>query len=657
MKLLLAAATVLVATLGIATIARGNPAGSEQGEPSLEPAQTGRSLSDVPGTRMIDLIFMLKADDRGLTRAAHAVSIPGSDRFRRYLDSDEIARRFGPPPEVRQSVIETLADRGISSRSDPDGLWVEATATAKQAESLFSTDLRTYAGAPGQARFIAPAMEPSVPPGLAGKVEAVVGLSTRGVVEAGRSGQALSPAAGNNSSSRSTRQAKLRRMTSKEGRRLNRFTTKRRSSIRANLGTQKGCRAGRNAKVPVKGFDSFPSGLKNTYIPAYTPNQIHTAYGINRLHRKGLRGHGQRIAVIEIDGFKRSDLRRAARCFGYRAPPTPVKLVGLKKRLPPGGETTLDLQVIAAAVPRAKEIRVVQGPNSYATLVKQHRYVLQLPRKRRPSVVSASLGVCEAEIELSYVKAMQRVYKLAAIKGVTMIASSGDTGSSGCTLDGNTMAVGRLSVQYGASSPWVTGVGGTNFTLNKRNAITEEVVWNNSPLSFGGGTGGASRIFTQPKWQRGPGVGKSNRRTVPDVALLADNTPGWSIFCSVKGVCNGGWSSVGGTSAAAPLTASIALMANQKAARKGRPALGFLNPAIYRIARKNRKARKATFRDVRKVGNDLGKMIGPENDGNNKPLGCCKAKRNYDRASGWGSVKAPHFIDQMLKQPRKKPKR
>ena len=106
---------------------------------------------------------------------------------------------------------------------------------------------------------------------------------------------------------------------------------------------------------------------------------------------------------------------------------------------------------------------------------------------------------------------------------------------------------------------------------------------------------------------------------------------------------------IGGTSAAAPLTASIALMANQKARKSKGPRLGFLNPSIYRIAR-NQQTRKATFRDILKVGNDLGSMIGPgEYGGNNQPLGCCNATRNYDRASGWGSIKGPSFLNRMLR--------
>ena len=40
-----------------------------------------------------------------------------------------------------------------------------------------------------------------------------------------------------------------------------------------------------------------------------------------------------------------------------------------------------------------------------------------------------------------------------------------------------------------------------------------------------------------------------------------------------------------------------------------------------------------------KVGNDLGKLIGPEFTA----TGCCTATKYYDSASGWGSVNFPSF--------------
>lgn len=60
----------------------------------------------------------------------------------------------------------------------------------------------------------------------------------------------------------------------------------------------------------------------------------------------------------------------------------------------------------------------------------------------------------------------------------------------------------------------------------------------------------------QPEWQWGPGIPAGNQRTVPDVSLFSDPSPGWTIYCTDAG-CPGdtGWQTIGGTSAATPLWA------------------------------------------------------------------------------------------------------
>jgi hypothetical protein len=80
------------------------------------------------------------------------------------------------------------------------------------------------------------------------------------------------------------------------------------------------------------------------------------------------------------------------------------------------------------------------------------------------------------------------------------------------------------------------------------------------------------------------------------------------------------------------------LIANQQAKAAGQAQLGFLNRTIYKLAAKS-STRTKVFRDVTKVGNDLGKLIGPAYTA----TGCCAGTKYYDRASGWGSVNFPSF--------------
>jgi len=599
----------------------------------------GRAVGAAAASKRLDLSLLLRADDDGLTRYANAVSNPDSPLFGRHLTPGQVLARFGPSQADRARVAAWLRSKGLPAKTAPGGFAVDTRVTVALAQRLFSVRLGAFRSSAGDS-FVAPVRAASLPASLRGSVVGVNGLSDRPVAQTNSAIQANAQAA-------QAAQA-LQPVTPQQGKEINSQVRKQGSSLRANLGTQAGCAEGRATGTPLATLDP---DLAGSYVPAYTPNQYLDAYGVKRLHDRGFKGQGQRIALIEIDGFKRSDLTTAAKCFGFRAPPTTIRTVGgVKKPLAPGGENTLDLQVLAAVAPSLKEIVVMQGSSSSYGLNLQYSTAVSLPSSRRPNVISSSIGSCEIfnYQKGPYVRQLERTLKQAAAQGMTVVAATGDTGSTGCSIGGgNDAAIGIPSAGFPASSPWVTGVGGTNFTLDARNQITEEVVWNNAPILFGAGNGGPSLMFRQPSWQQGPGVGVNNgARSVPDIAMLADQFPGYAIYCTATDCGDGGWLPVGGTSAATPLLGGILALANQQAHKAGQPRLGFINPSIYRLAAK-KSSRQSVFRDITKVGNDLGVMIGPADLGDNQPVGCCAAGRYYDMASGWGSVRAPQFSSQL----------
>jgi len=599
-------ATALLAAAPVAASADGVFA-------SASAASQGKRVGAASSSHRLSLLLTLRADDAALTAYASAVSNPSSPLYGKYLSPAQIAQRFGSSKADRSRVTQALRSAGLTPHTGLGGFWIETDATVAQASALFSTGFASYRARTSGKRFVAPTAKPTLPQSLAGAVTGVVGLSDAPVVKPAAL-EPLPPALNQALSDRERAAG---------------------SSIRGNLGTQAGCAAGRAAGADLG--DGY-------YLPPYTPNQVSSAYGLSSLHSKGLKGQGQRIAVIEIDGFSRSDLLTAGSCFGYTPPPTPVKLIGLKAPLTAGTETTLDLQVISASAPSVSSIHVIEGANTNSTLVQQFATAIDTPSRYRPSVISASLGECEAgqSGQQPYLNQMERTLKSAAAAGISVVVSTGDTGSTSCATDGNDAALPVQSIAYPSSSPWATAVGGTNISLSPANKITEEVVWNDSPTLFGAGTGGYSLFFAKPSWQTGPGVGSGNLvRSTPDIALLADSLPGYPIYCTAS-ECGSAWSPVGGTSAAAPLFASGVLIANQQAKAAGQKQLGFLNQTIYKLAAKS-STRAKVFRDVTKVGNDLGKMIGPSSGGNNTATGCCSATKYYDRASGWGSVNFPSF--------------
>ena len=125
-------------------------------------------------------------------------------------------------------------------------------------------------------------------------------------------------------------------------------------------------------------------------------------------------------------------------------------------------------------------------------------------------------------------------------------------------------------------------VGGTSLTANPvTGAYISETAWNTPglPPQPGASGGGFSHLFARPAYQDGvPGIGAT--RGVPDVAADASAATGMALAFSAPG---GSYALVGagGTSAGAPFWAGLIALADQYA---GHP-LGFVNPAIYRIAR------------------------------------------------------------------------
>jgi kumamolisin len=473
---------------------------------------------------------------------------------------------------------------------DETGLFADATIATGLAERLFATPLAQFRAQDGS-RFVQPtgagATNVRIPAPLRGLVTAVVGLDTRALAHAAApSGSGYYPA----------------------------------------TGTQSGC----------------PQG---TATRGFTPNQYLSAYDFSPLQLGGLTGRGERVALIEIDGFKTSDLGTFARCFGLTIPPINGYGVGISHRLAPGGEATLDLEILDAAAPRLKAIDVYESRSSAASTLRALTAPLQNDR-RRPQVVSVSLGLCEPFAYLAVgrraLSTVEGALAMGSAAGVTYLDASGDSGSADCTARDGT-PVDRLAVNYPASSWWVTGVGGTNLVLDPANRIARQTVWNDAALVPGSaGGGGRSIIFKRPPYQTGTVT--ASHRAMPDVAMLSDLGPGYTIYCSTPDCVQKGiprWQTIGGTSAATPLLAGGFALVDQLLRASGREPLGLVNPLLYAAGRSLAAGR--VFRDVSTGSNDIGPYIG-----NGQPLGCCTAGPGYDEASGWGSVDLAQFAQLAL---------
>jgi subtilase family serine protease len=574
---------------------------------ATSPLAHAARLGPAPAGQSIPLVLPLVADLHGLAQLARSVTTPGSPQYAQYRSIPWLARRFGASDTTRRKVVAYLRAVGATKvKIDATGLFADATLPVRVAQRLFATPLaRFHAAAKGT--FIAPTGQITVPAALRGLVTGVVGLNTEPVVAPQRlHAQRLAHAAASTQP----------------------------SSAAARTGTPSGCSAGTTAGE-ING---------NPATAGFTPNQYLTAYGVDPLHGAGLTGTGERVALIEIDGFRLSDIQTFASCFGLSLPKVQGYGVGFRHPLPPGGESTLDLEVLDATAPGLDGIDVYESHPNAAEVLQALTTPFQ-NHKFKPQVISASLGLCEPAlvdaVGVRGIVSTESALEMAAISGTTFLASSGDQGSADCTGPDGT-PIDALAVNYPASSPWVTAVGGTNFTLNGSNQITKQLVWNDTSLEPGAAAGGGfSQVFRRPDYQGG--TVQQDRRALPDVSFLSDVIPGYAVYCSAEGDCINPetptpWQTVGGTSAATPLMAGGIALVDQALRARQREDVGLANPLLYTAGR-SPSLTAQVFSDVTQYSNDVGPYI----PGNGQPLGCCNAGGGFDAASGWGSVNLSGF--------------
>ena len=188
-------------------------------------------------------------------------------------------------------------------------------------------------------------------------------------------------------------------------------------------------------------------------------------------------------------------------------------------------------------------------------------------QQNRPSVISISWGSSESQWTEQGLAAMNSALKDAAQRGVTVLAAAGDDLATDGIQDG------RAHADYPASDPYVLACGGTVIDV-LGSKITLEKVWNRGGQGTGGGV---SDKYGVPAYQSKANIPKSVNsdhrvgRGVPDLAADADPQSGYRV------IVGGNGTTIGGTSAVAPLFAGLIALVNESCGR----AVGFVHPYIY----------------------------------------------------------------------------
>ena len=290
----------------------------------------------------------------------------------------------------------------------------------------------------------------------------------------------------------------------------------------------------------------------------YTPQQIQTAYGINKVVGNGA---GQTIAIVDAynDPNITSDLATFDREFGLPAPPN-FTVDNLGTTTTNAGwalETSLDVEWAHAVAPGANIDLVEASSATLSGLFSAVNYARYQPGV---SVVSMSWGTPEFWGESAYDSIFTTP---AGHSGVTFVAASGDSGAwSGPT--------------YPSVSPNVLAVGGTSLNLAANNTYGSETGWSDSTGGFSGYDSDWRTYELEPSYQTATlqAVGLSyGVRTTPDVSFNANPNTSVAVYDSVPYSGLSGWFQVGGTSAATPAWAGLVAIADQGLATAGKPTL------------------------------------------------------------------------------------
>jgi subtilase family serine protease len=373
----------------------------------------------------------------------------------------------------------------------------------------------------------------------------------------------------------------------------------------------------------------------------FTPTSMQHSYNVTPLIQGGDAGQGVTIAIIDSFGNPNmaSDLANFDTQEGLpgmcgtpgtpcvsgtptfqhvywngktevKAPPSGSNGTGLQARNGWALETSLDVEWAHAIAPGANIIDVTtnpaetQGVQGFPTMMNAEQYVVD---HHQATVISQSFGATEEGFgSTQALMKLRHAFISAAADGVTVLASSGDGGTANSkkTPVKNPSTVPYPTVDWPASDPLVTGVGGTYLCTDPNtgtgvdssdppsrcvsNPGVREVGWIDS-------TGGFSHVFARPSYQDTLPDGSTPigaMRGVPDVSyqasaltgvLVYDTAPGdaqGGLRCPSGNPCSAGWYVVGGTSSSSPQWAGLVAIADQIAGH----GLGQINPTLYSLA-------------------------------------------------------------------------
>ncbi len=411
----------------------------------------GPAPASLPMNRML---LVLKASPEQ-TASLHTLLAEQADKtspnYHKWLTPQEFGQRFGSSDDDLQKITAWLESHGFQSIKVANGRNViEFSGNAGQVQATFHTAIHNYL-VHGELHF-ANVSDPAIPQALASAVEGVLALHNFG-------------------RKRMSRYAGLFRRTPDSSK-----------AVRTD------------PQITYMGNCQTNTGA----CYALGPTDFATIYNVTPLWNAGVTGSGVKIAIVSDSNINVSDVNQFRSLFGLPSNPPVVTVNGTDPGVLPcasGGdecEAVIDTEWSGAAAKNATINLVVTASVPNVTFGGDLSAEYIIDNKVAP-IMSYSYGECELGLGTAgnafyggspASKDSVGEWAQAAAEGITVIVSTGDTGSAGCDTDATDVTAEQptqfgLAVNGVSSTPYNLAVGGTDF-----NQLADpEAYWNSSNAS------------------------------------------------------------------------------------------------------------------------------------------------------------------------------
>lgn len=407
----------------------------------------------LPDSTQLDRIHLVLKRSAGqeaaLEQLIGQLHTPGNPNFHKWLTPDQFGKQFGPSDQDIATVETWLTGRGFSVTGvNPGKQTLEFSGNVGQFRSAFHAQIHRYE-VNGQTHT-ANASDPQIPAALAPVVAGFVSLNNF------------------------------------------RFKNNNEYLGKANYNPK----LDRATPLWTIGPGGSPYADSLNFVLA--PQDFYVQYDLNPLYTAStpINGSGQTIAIVNDSNVNIGLVNQFRTLFGLPANPPQVIVDGNDPGVdginnPDGpnydsGEAYIDVEWSGAVAPAATVDLVVAGDtqleNGLFLAIEHAVYGNIAP------VMSLSFGACEANIGSENLF-LKQLWQQAAAQGVTVMVSTGDSGSAVCDR-GTDYAVSGQAVSGFASTPYNVAVGGTDFyysdwaaALNNPSAVDSQLAsyWNVTP--------------------------------------------------------------------------------------------------------------------------------------------------------------------------------